>query len=716
MNRYKVQKQLGDGTYGSVWQATNRETDEVVAIKKMKRKFYSWEEAISLREVKSLRKLNHPNVVKLKEVIRENDELYFVFEHMKQNLYQQIKDRDRYFPENRVKNWIYQILHSIAYLHMHGYFHRDLKPENLLITEDTVKLADFGLAREIRSRPPYTDYVSTRWYRAPEVLLRSPYYNSPIDIFAIGVIAAELFSLRPLFPGSSEQDEIYKICAVNGTPTEETWAEGMKLASKMGFHFPQFEPTPLQKIVPNASREALDFMEACLQWDPTKRPSAVQCLQMPFFQTGITTLLSLKDEVKPQARRPAQTRTSEDAVVDKSHADAHERHRHEALQPSVSTSSVPVQQQPKQPVSKTRWGADSPLSASQHVHAAKQWAESVTDQGRHQLSSEQAISRRHHYQHHEPKNEQGAAAIRDPLLSKPLVSSFGSYKPLVQKPSLGAQPSVSLMSSARVSSELREYTGGLKSLDVVGKSQPYANGESTSRVAPPERRSQLYFQASSTRPSPVQHHAPQNVTGSRLYSNYGNGIGLHASRDPLMGGSRLRASQLGGHGVESIAPMHKLHLGGYGKGNLGVSEKYTAVSGTGTRYDYGRDTYGLDKRSPSNARRENYSMPAAGLRNGGGGHYSHELSLQDRSDNLVRGKHLGSYGGNARYRLPTLQMSSLSVAELKLPPLERRSSQPIPGVGAYRNASLSSQYISGTDGSARRGAQPPSYRHDSSLF
>ena len=87
---------------------------------------------------------------------------------MKQNLYQQIKDRDRYFSETRVKNWIYQILHSIAYLHKHGYFHRDLKPENLLITDDTVKLADFGLAREIRSRPPYTDYVSTRWYRAPK--------------------------------------------------------------------------------------------------------------------------------------------------------------------------------------------------------------------------------------------------------------------------------------------------------------------------------------------------------------------------------------------------------------------------------------------------------------------------------------------------------------------------------------------------------------------
>ena len=217
------------------------------------------------------------------QVIRENDELYFVFEYMTQNLYQQIKDRDKYFPESRVRSWIYQILQSIAYLHKHGYFHRDLKPENLLITNDIVKLADFGLAREIRSKPPYTDYVSTRWYRAPEVLLRSPYYNAPIDIFAIGVIAAELFTLRPLFPGSSEQDEIYKICAVNGTPDSESWAEGMKLANGMGFRFPQYQATPLEKLIPNASPEALDFIRSCIHWDPTKRPTAQQCIDMPFF-------------------------------------------------------------------------------------------------------------------------------------------------------------------------------------------------------------------------------------------------------------------------------------------------------------------------------------------------------------------------------------------------------------------------------------------------
>ena len=91
-------------------------------------------------------------------------------------------------------------------MHKHGFFHRDLKPENLLIKDNVVKISDFGLSREIRSKPPFTDYVTTRWYRAPEILLKSTNYNSPIDIFALGSIMAELYLLKPLFPGNSEVD------------------------------------------------------------------------------------------------------------------------------------------------------------------------------------------------------------------------------------------------------------------------------------------------------------------------------------------------------------------------------------------------------------------------------------------------------------------------------------------------------------------------------
>mmetsp|Transcript_31217 Transcript_31217/g.101806 ORF Transcript_31217/g.101806 Transcript_31217/m.101806 type:complete len:518 (-) Transcript_31217:28-1581(-) len=323
MNRYKVLKQLGDGTYGSVWKACNRQTNELVAIKKMKRKFYSWEECMALREVKSLRKLNHPNIIKLKEVIRENDELFFVFEYMELNLYQCTKDRDKLLPESRIRNWLYQICQSLAFVHKQGFFHRDLKPENLLVTKDTVKLADFGLAREVRSRPPYTDYVSTRWYRAPEVLLRNPYYNAPIDMFALGAIAAELFTLRPLFPGTSEQDEIYKICSVLGTPTKETWPEGLKLAQSMNFRFPQFAPTPLQSLIPNASPEAIELIAALCHWDPNRRPTAVQALQMPFFQVGIKAPPTLKRPEAVQAR--PQTFQDSERDDDKSHARVEDR-------------------------------------------------------------------------------------------------------------------------------------------------------------------------------------------------------------------------------------------------------------------------------------------------------------------------------------------------------------------------------------------------------
>ncbi|NXW48149.1 MAK kinase, partial [Nyctiprogne leucopyga] len=287
MNRYTIMKQLGDGTYGSVLMAKSNESGELVAIKRMKRKFYSWDECMNLREVKSLKKLNHANVIKLKEVIRENDHLYFIFEYMKENLYQLMKDRNKLFPESVIRNMMYQILQGLAFIHKHGFFHRDMKPENLLcIGPELVKIADFGLARELRSQPPYTDYVSTRWYRAPEVLLRSSIYSSPIDMWAVGSIMAELYTLRPLFPGTSEVDEIFKICQVLGTPKKSDWPEGYHLASAMNFRFPQCVPISLKTLIPNASNEAIQLMSDMLSWNPKKRPTASQALKYPYFQVG----------------------------------------------------------------------------------------------------------------------------------------------------------------------------------------------------------------------------------------------------------------------------------------------------------------------------------------------------------------------------------------------------------------------------------------------
>lgn len=192
-----------------------------------------------------------------------------------------MKDRTKYFSDGTIKNIMFQTLTAVNFMHQQGFFHRDLKPENLLANKDTVKIADFGLAREIRSRPPFTDYVSTRWYRAPEVLLRSTSYNSPIDVFALGCIMAELYTLRPLFPGQSENDQLQKLCQILGTPRESEWPEGFKLAKSLGFTWPQYPPVTIKSIIQHASDDACNLMQQMLHWDPSKRLTVTQCLQHP---------------------------------------------------------------------------------------------------------------------------------------------------------------------------------------------------------------------------------------------------------------------------------------------------------------------------------------------------------------------------------------------------------------------------------------------------
>lgn len=316
MNRYKTLNAVGDGSYGSVTKAVCIADGEVVAIKRMKQKFYSWEECLQLREIKSLKKLNHVNIIKLKEVVRENDNLHFVFEYCESNMYELMKARTKPFPEAQIRNMIFQVLQGLQYMHKHGFFHRDLKPENILVSKDLMKIADFGLARETRSRPPYTEYVSTRWYRAPEVLLHCTTYSSPIDVWAIGCMMAELYTLRPLFPGASETDTIFKICSVLGTPTQATWPEGLKLAAAMNFKFPQVVKTSLSTLIPNASPAAISFISDCLNFDSNKRPTAQQCLAHPFFQvdTSLPPSFSYTDKLAPDTL-PAPAAASAKAPV-----------------------------------------------------------------------------------------------------------------------------------------------------------------------------------------------------------------------------------------------------------------------------------------------------------------------------------------------------------------------------------------------------------------
>jgi serine/threonine protein kinase len=218
----------------------------------------------------------HPNVILLYDsfFLPETEELYLVFEPMEGHLYQLIKSRHgrRFFAGGLVASIFRQIVLGLHHIHASGYFHRDMLPENILVTttghrsypnlspaappdapperdvEVLIKLADFSSARETRSRPPYTEYVSTRWYRAPEVLLGSRDYSNPIDMWALGAIMAELLNLRPLFPGNSGSDQLFKITEVLGDPCEDygfdvrgkpsgggKWDEGVQLARDFGF-------------------------------------------------------------------------------------------------------------------------------------------------------------------------------------------------------------------------------------------------------------------------------------------------------------------------------------------------------------------------------------------------------------------------------------------------------------------------------------------------
>lgn len=252
----------------------------LVALKRMKKPWAGgWPECRYLPELESLRLITrHPNIIPLYDyfLLPTTKELYFVFECMEGNLYQLIKSRKgRPLAGGLVSSIFSQVVSGLHHIHQSGYFHRDMKPENLLVTTTglhnypstnpraaqgaeerdvavIVKLADFGLARLTSSSPPYTEYVSTRWYRAPEVLLRSRDYSNPVDMWALGTIMAELVNLRPLFPGQGEIDQVALICEILGDPSPAygvdergmargggDWARGVKLARDCGFAFPK---------------------------------------------------------------------------------------------------------------------------------------------------------------------------------------------------------------------------------------------------------------------------------------------------------------------------------------------------------------------------------------------------------------------------------------------------------------------------------------------
>ena len=300
MDDYEMITRLGGGSFADVYKALEKSTGELVAIKVLKRKYKKWDDCNELMECRSLQKLHNDsakdkpgeeNIIKLKQIIfiKKTGTLNLVFEYMETDLLELMKSCEpKTLKEDQIRDIMHQTLLGLAFMHKYGFFHRDMKPENLLLTRNKLKIADFGLAREIRSVPPYTEYVSTRYYRAPECILKSTNYNSPIDIWALGCIMAEMYTHpQPLFCGANEKEVLFRICSVLGTPTHDVWNDGIRQANIVGIKFPTCPGNDLEKIIPEASSEAIDMIKSMIKWDPNKRATAKNLLNHPFFTNHI---------------------------------------------------------------------------------------------------------------------------------------------------------------------------------------------------------------------------------------------------------------------------------------------------------------------------------------------------------------------------------------------------------------------------------------------
>ncbi|RPD82530.1 kinase-like protein [Lentinus tigrinus ALCF2SS1-7] len=346
---YTPLKLVGDGSFGTVWLCDWHGTlppntplsamqcgrgarpeyagKRLVAVKRMKKQWEGgWDECKKLKELESLRAIPyHPNIIPLYDffLLPDTKELYFVFESMEGNLYQLIKTRKgKPLAGGLVSSIFQQVVSGLHHIHESGYFHRDMKPENLLVTTTglydyrsvspcatpesppesdvvvIVKLADFGLARETKSKPPYTEYVSTRWYRAPEVLLKSRDYSNPVDMWALGTIMAELVNLRPLFPGQGEVDQVARICELLGDPCRDygfdargksigggKWPRGVKMARAVGFSFPEIPPKDIYSLFDRSVPiKLVECIADLLKYDPEARLTSKECLEHSYLQ------------------------------------------------------------------------------------------------------------------------------------------------------------------------------------------------------------------------------------------------------------------------------------------------------------------------------------------------------------------------------------------------------------------------------------------------
>ncbi|EAS28061.3 CMGC/CDK/CDK5 protein kinase [Coccidioides immitis RS] len=287
-NRTSFQQleKLGEGTYATVYKGRNCQTNEIVALKEIHLDEEEGTPSTAIREISLMKELDHENILSLRDVLNTDNKLILVFEYMDNDLKRYMDAQNGPLDPNTIKSFFYQLMRGIAFCHENRILHRDLKPQNLLINRNgRLKLADFGLARAFGIPiNTFSNEVVTLWYRPPDVLLGSRSYNTSIDIWSAACIMAEMYNGRPLFSGTTNEDQLLKIFRVMGTPTELTWP-GVSQLPEYKSTFPVYAPQSLRRLVPRIDPIGADLLERMLQLRPDFRLSASDALQHPWFHS-----------------------------------------------------------------------------------------------------------------------------------------------------------------------------------------------------------------------------------------------------------------------------------------------------------------------------------------------------------------------------------------------------------------------------------------------